>query len=70
MLWEVATRIFLLNNHLLSRCCDFHSSLSGDELSEADSLLSDGSISSGKKSGQGDGNNTDHKPSRRKKRKV
>ncbi|XP_068673501.1 histone-lysine N-methyltransferase SETDB1-like isoform X1 [Montipora foliosa] len=45
------------------------SSLSEDELSEADSLLSDGSISSGKKSGPGDGNNTDHKPSRRKKRK-
>ena len=46
------------------------SSLSGDESSEVDSLLSEESYSSGRNSRHGDNENFNHKPSRRKKRKV
>lgn len=48
----------------------FHSSLSEDETSEADSMFSEDSFSSERNSRHGDGDNTNHKPSRRKKRKV
>ena len=48
----------------------YRSSLSGDESSEVDSLISEESYSSERNSRLGDGENIPHKPSRRKKRKV
>ena len=49
----------------------FHcSSLSEDDSSEVDSLLSEESYSSGRNSRHGDNEHTNHKPSRRNKRKV